>query len=119
MQGQGDWSCSEHPGAEFRRQGVFYTCSGCLLAEKIEQIWANVEVPPLRELVSEVDARITEYLWIWNSGALVNLFLYFQSEAKPLDPREFLEFWGPLSPAEEDYYIAASAEAMRDEAKGA
>lgn len=118
MQEQEDWVCPVHPETMLEWDGYSHICASCVLSDRIERMWESVELPPLEELVANVDDAITEYLWIGNNGPLITLFLYFHSEKKPLDPREFLEFWGPLSPAEEDYYIAASAEAMRDEAKG-
>ena len=81
------------------------------------QLWNREVMPSYDELIEGVDKSIMEFLWLEQSGTLINLFLYFNSEKKPLDPREFLMFWGSLVEEEQDYYMIASAEGLRDEAK--
>ena len=118
MQEQEDWMCPVHPNTMLEWDGYSHICAECVLSNRIERMWEGVTITPLADLVKDVDNCITEYLWIGNSQPLVTLFLYFHSEAKPLDPREFLEFWGPLRPADEEYYLKASAEALQSEVKG-
>jgi hypothetical protein len=84
----------------------------------MQEIWRQESVPSFEEMVAGVDETILEYLWVEKSGTLINLFLYFSSERKPMNPREFLEFWGSLSGSEQDYYMTASAEGLRNEASG-
>lgn len=118
MQEQGDWTCPKHPDKLLEWDGRSFVCVACILTRKIEKVWESFEPLSLAGLIASVDESIMEFLWLERDGTLVNLFLYFNSETKPLDRREFLEFWGSLSEAEEDYYMSASAEGLQSEAKG-
>lgn len=116
--------CSRHMDAMVDEVDGEFRCRMCYHAGEShpiltpKQVWDEVSVPSLRELIASVDEAIMDFLWAENDGTLINLYLYFNSEREPLDPREFLQFWGSLSEEEQKYYMSASAEALRNEAKG-
>jgi hypothetical protein len=85
---------------------------------ELRRQWEKETVPSFGEFIAGVDEAIMDFLWTERSGALINLFLYFNGESDPLNPREFLQFWGSLSKSEEDYYLIASVQELRNEAKG-
>lgn len=129
MQKQEDWLCLRHPHikVEWNDAKSAYYCSRCVkrghtlpheTLVRLKDLWVQESLPSLKELVAGVDDAIMDFLWKEKSGTLVNLFLYFNSEREPLNPRDFLQFWGSLSEAEQDYYMFASAEELRTEAKG-
>jgi hypothetical protein len=119
--------CPRHPGVKIIMTYGTFTCRKCVLYEDVlpparlltlKELFEQAELPSLEQLCEKVDAAIMEFLWAGKDGTLINLFLYFNSERKPLNPREFLEFWDSLSGVEEDYYMIASAEGLRSEVKG-
>lgn len=59
----------------------------------------------LEELDAVVDEAIMSEIRSEGTGLTYSLYLFFDSPDKPLDPREFLDFWASLSPAERVYYL--------------
>lgn len=116
--------CARHPHVGIREKDGKPYCRLCVAKDKdaklmvMRDLWRQESIPSFEEMIAGVDETILEFLWIEKSGTLINLFLYLNSERKPLNPREFLEFWGSLSESEQDYYMTASAEGLRDEASG-
>lgn len=116
--------CVKHPHIDVREKNGIQYCRLCSargsasILTTMTELWHQESVPSFEEMIAGVDESIMEFLWVEKSGTLINLFLYFNSERRPLNPREFLEFWGSLSESEQDYYMTASAEGLRDEASG-
>jgi hypothetical protein len=116
--------CVKHPHIDIRVKDGKQYCRLCSARNTeaelttMTELWHRDSVPSFEEMLAGVDESIMDFLWVEKSGTLINLFLYFNAERKPLNPREFLEFWGSLSAADQDYYMTASAEGLRDEASG-
>lgn len=49
------------------------------------------------DLVIAVDNSLMEEMENEKSGVLLKLYNFFNSEKRPMYPREFFEFWGSLS----------------------
>lgn len=114
--------CPNHPGYRVVSESGVFRCLRCaanpITLKELWERWERKNPPSFDKLMASVDEAIMKFVWSEKNGTLVNLFLYFSSERKPLNPREFLDFWDSLSEAEEDYYMGASAEELGNEAKG-
>lgn len=119
--------CPRHPHVGLEMKDGELNCRRCTAAGNLlkpaglitlKELWDRESVPSFDEMITGVDETILDFLWKEKSGTLINLFLYFTSHQRPLDPREFLQFWGSLSGPEQDYYMFASAEGLKSEVKG-
>lgn len=114
--------CPKHPGGRIVDEGGILRCRRCtpqlITMKELWGQWERKNPLSFDQLMADVDSAIMEFLWSEKNGTLVNLFLYFNVKSNPLNPREFLEFWDSLAAEEQDYYMRASAEELRNEAKG-
>jgi hypothetical protein len=63
----------------------------------------------LDDLIALVDESIMSELTRDETGLLLGVYDFFDSLNKPLDPREFLEFWASLSFDDRVYYLNPSS----------
>ena len=114
--------CPNHPGGQLVSENGVLRCQRCptdlITIKELWERWERRNPLSFDDLMTRVDEVIMKFIWSEKNGTLVNLFLYFSSERKPLNPREFLEFWDSLSEDEEDYYMSASAVELGNEVKG-
>jgi hypothetical protein len=66
-----------------------------MVARDLEELIEHVD----RELMTEVDKDPT--------GCIRRLYDFFDASEKPLNPREFFQFLGCLTPEENIYYLFA------------
>lgn len=64
---------------------------------------------PVEELIHQVDYVIMEEIRKEKSGLVLGLYLYFDTPDRPVDPREFLEFWNSMTMPEKVYALTPSS----------
>lgn len=79
---------------------------------KLDELWGSVEIPSLGELLSTVDEAIMKEIRGDLSGAALTVFTIFNTPTglvksrmfRPLNPREFLEYWMSLTDEEKQSF---------------
>lgn len=61
----------------------------------------------LDDLVAHIDRTLMEEVDRDPTGTLRRLYDFFDTATKPLNPREFYQFLGALTPEENIYYLFA------------
>jgi len=61
------------------------------------------------ELIDQVDYVIMEEIRQEKSGLVLGLYLYFDTPDRPVDPREFLEYWNSMTMPEKVYALTPSS----------
>lgn len=60
---------------------------------------------PAVNLIEVIDQAIQRMIDRDVTGSIQKIFDFFDSQSKPLDHREFIQFWGSLSAVEQDKYM--------------
>lgn len=84
----------------------------------LHQLWSNDQIPGFEDFVEEIDAALMAELEADPLGIVLDIYNFFDSKEKPLNPREFLQFWVSLSDEDRTEFILDTTVPLNPEGKG-